>query len=192
VLPCAYDRSLSVLGMADEFKGKVAVNALWPRYESRSPQHSPRLPRLDCVLVCATGSTGIATAAIKMIAGSTGMRACRSPEIMADAAHWILTQRVGTSGNFFIDDEVLRGAGATDKDIDKWVSSPRGWSRSWSALPLRCVHHLRCTTVFVCACVDVYCLSVCPLSLSLSLSPCVCCVRGCDVHPGTRSHLECP
>jgi hypothetical protein len=114
------------------------------------------LPWLRAVHACGTGSTGIATAAIKMIAGTAGMRACRSPEIMADAAHWILSQGVGTSGNFFIDDEVLRRGGATDKDIDKCVScSSRG-----RALPLRCSPSsfdvcVRACVVCACGCVWV-------------------------------------
>jgi citronellol/citronellal dehydrogenase len=86
-----YGMSLCVLGMAEEFRPLgIAVNALWPR-------------------------TAIDTEAIRLIAGQ-GMRLkTRSPEIMADAAHWILTQpsrRV--TGRFFLDDELLRSAGVTD------------------------------------------------------------------------------
>jgi citronellol/citronellal dehydrogenase len=86
-----YGMSLCVLGMAEEFKDAgVAVNALWPR-------------------------TGIATAAIQMIGGDETMKRCRKPEIMADAAHAILTREAQScSGNFFIDDEVLAEEGVTD------------------------------------------------------------------------------
>ncbi|MAG98087.1 MAG: NAD(P)-dependent oxidoreductase [Alphaproteobacteria bacterium] len=86
-----YGMSLCVLGMAEEFKDAgVAVNALWPR-------------------------TGIATAAIQMIGGDETMKRCRKPEIMADAAHAILTREARScSGNFFIDDEVLAEEGVTD------------------------------------------------------------------------------
>ncbi len=86
-----YGMSLCVLGMAEEFKDAgVAVNALWPR-------------------------TGIATAAIQMIGGDEAMRRCRKPEIMADAAHAILTREAqNCTGNFFIDDEVLAEEGVTD------------------------------------------------------------------------------
>ncbi|HJP21774.1 MAG TPA: NAD(P)-dependent oxidoreductase [Alphaproteobacteria bacterium] len=86
-----YGMSLCVLGMAEEFKDAgVAVNALWPR-------------------------TGIATAAIQMIGGDETMKRCRKPEIMADAAHAILTREAQScSGNFFIDDEVLAEEGMTD------------------------------------------------------------------------------
>lgn len=84
-----FGMSMCVLGMAAEFEGKVAVNALWPR-------------------------TTIATAAIGMLGGDTMMRASRSPDIVADAAHWILTQPVSCSGRFFLDEDVLRDAGVHD------------------------------------------------------------------------------
>ena len=78
--------------MAEEFRGRgVAVNALWPR-------------------------TVIATAALQMIPGAQVDR-CRTPEIMADAAHAVLTRDASNpanSGNFYIDDEVLAEAGITD------------------------------------------------------------------------------
>jgi len=85
-----YGMSLCVLGMAAEFADRdVGVNALWPR-------------------------TAIATAALKLLPG-VDPAFCRTPEIMADAAHVVLTQPAAdTSGNFFIDDEVLATAGVTD------------------------------------------------------------------------------
>lgn len=85
-----YGMSMCVLGMAEEFRSAgIAVNALWPK-------------------------TIIATAALQMIPGIDPARG-RKPEIMADAAHWILTQPArACSGNFFIDEEVLREAGVTD------------------------------------------------------------------------------
>jgi citronellol/citronellal dehydrogenase len=85
-----YGMSMCVLGMAEELrKAGIAVNALWPR-------------------------TIIATAALQMIPG-IDPREGRKPEIMADAAHWILTQPGREcSGNFFIDEEVLRRAGGSD------------------------------------------------------------------------------
>jgi citronellol/citronellal dehydrogenase len=85
-----YGMSMCVLGMAEEFRAAgIAVNALWPK-------------------------TIIATAALQMIPGIDPTRG-RKPEIMADAAHWILTQPArACSGNFFIDEEVLRKAGVTD------------------------------------------------------------------------------
>jgi citronellol/citronellal dehydrogenase len=85
-----YGMSMCVLGMAEEFRAAgIAVNALWPK-------------------------TIIATAALQMIPGIDPARG-RKPEVMADAAHWILTQPArACSGNFFIDEGVLREAGVTD------------------------------------------------------------------------------
>lgn len=86
-----YGMSMCVLGMAAEFAHiPIAVNALWPQ-------------------------TGIATAAIEMLAGKQGLKACRKPEIMADAAYWVLSQACEkVSGQFFIDEQVLRENGVTD------------------------------------------------------------------------------
>jgi citronellol/citronellal dehydrogenase len=87
-----YGMSMCVLGMAEEFRAQgVAVNALWPR-------------------------TTIATAALAMIPGMTQrLDNCRKPEIMADAAHAVLTRNAReTTGNFYVDDEVLASEGVTD------------------------------------------------------------------------------
>ena len=87
-----YGMSLCVLGMAEEFREDgIAVNALWPR-------------------------TAIATAAIEFALGDQRtLRYCRKPEIVADAAHWILTRRgCEVTGQFLIDDDVLAHAGVTD------------------------------------------------------------------------------
>jgi citronellol/citronellal dehydrogenase len=87
-----YGMSMCVLGMAEEFRADgIAVNALWPR-------------------------TVIATAALAMIPGARDqLDHTRKPEIVADAAHAILTRDSRQcTGNFFIDDEVLRAAGVTD------------------------------------------------------------------------------
>ena len=85
-----YGMSQCVLGMAEEFRADgIAVNALWPR-------------------------TIIATAALQVIPGAEPERG-RTPAIMADAAWHVLTRDSrATSGNFFIDDEVLASAGITD------------------------------------------------------------------------------
>jgi citronellol/citronellal dehydrogenase len=86
--------------MAREFeRDGIAVNALWPR-------------------------TAIATAAIEFAIGdASSLRHCRKPEIMADAAHWILTQPSRSlTGRFLIDDEVLGAAGVTD--FDAYAVSP--------------------------------------------------------------------
>jgi citronellol/citronellal dehydrogenase len=87
-----YTMSLFTMAMAAEFKEHgVAVNSLWPR-------------------------TSIATAAVAHeIGGAAMIAASRKPEIMADAAYWILTQSAKDwSGRFFIDDEVLLAAGVRD------------------------------------------------------------------------------
>ena len=87
-----YGMSMCVLGMAEEFRASgIGVNALWPR-------------------------SVIATAAIAMIPGAASeTHRMRTAEIMADAAHAILTRDPRTTtGNFFIDDEVLAQAGVTD------------------------------------------------------------------------------
>jgi citronellol/citronellal dehydrogenase len=87
-----FGMSLCTLGMAAEFAERgVAVNSLWPL-------------------------TAIDTAAVRFALGGDAMAAdCRSPEIMADAAHAIVSRPARKcSGNFFIDEEVLRAEGVTD------------------------------------------------------------------------------
>jgi len=92
-----YGMSMCVLGHAAEFKPwGIAVNALWPR-------------------------TVIQTAALQMIPGVKPEH-CRTPEIMADAAYAILSMPASTTGNFFIDDEVLAKAGLTD--LEKYSVVP--------------------------------------------------------------------
>ncbi len=95
-----YGMSLCVLGMAEEFRDEgVAFNALWPR-------------------------TTIATAAIKNhLGGDEALQACRTVDIMADAAHLILTlpSREHT-GNFFIDDTLLYEHG--ERDFDQYRVNP--------------------------------------------------------------------
>ena len=89
-----FGMSLCVLGMAGELRDAgIAVNALWPR-------------------------TVIATAAVEnLLGGEAVVRGSRSPEIVADAAHEVLTRRSREcTGNYFIDEEVLRAAGVTEFD----------------------------------------------------------------------------
>jgi hypothetical protein len=83
---------MCTLGHAGEFRPLgIAVNSLWPR-------------------------TAIATAALQMIPG-VDLNKCRKPEILADAAWWILTSDAKpVSGQFFIDDELLAEHGVTDLD----------------------------------------------------------------------------
>jgi citronellol/citronellal dehydrogenase len=86
-----YGMSLCVLGLAEELRAAgIAVNALWPR-------------------------TIILTSALAMLGIPVPAENCRKPEIMADAAHAILTRDSrAVTGNFYIDDEVLAAAGVTD------------------------------------------------------------------------------
>lgn len=86
-----YGMSLCTLAWAEELQSLgIAANSLWPR-------------------------TGIATAAIQSIGGDSLMARSRKPEIMADAAHVILTRSSREcSGNFFIDDLVLYESGVRD------------------------------------------------------------------------------
>jgi citronellol/citronellal dehydrogenase len=95
-----YGMSLCTLGMAREFADRgIAVNSLWPR-------------------------TTIATAAVEVFFPES-FKASRKPEIMADAAYVILTSDSRTTtGNFFIDEEVLRKSGVTD--LDRYALVPGG------------------------------------------------------------------
>jgi citronellol/citronellal dehydrogenase len=89
-----YGMSLCVAGMSQEFaRDGVAVNALWPK-------------------------TGIATSAVQnMLGGETAIASCRQPEIVADAAWSVLTRDSRScTGQFFIDEDVLRNEGITDFD----------------------------------------------------------------------------
>jgi citronellol/citronellal dehydrogenase len=87
-----YGMSMCVLGMAEEFRNEgIGINALWPR-------------------------TVIATAAIAMIPGAAErVDMMRRPEIIADAAYSVLTRDARTTtGNFFLDEDVLTAAGIAD------------------------------------------------------------------------------
>ncbi|MFP6762383.1 MAG: SDR family oxidoreductase, partial [Planctomycetaceae bacterium] len=95
-----YGMSLCVLGLSREFaRQNIAVNALWPK-------------------------TAIATAAIgNLLGGEAALRQCRTPEIVAAAAWNIVTRDSSQcTGQFFIDEEVLRDAGETD--FEQYAVSP--------------------------------------------------------------------
>jgi citronellol/citronellal dehydrogenase len=93
-----FGMSLVILGLSGELKGKVAVNALWPR-------------------------TTIATAAIQnLLGGDALMRRSRTPEIMADAAYAIFLKPPSFTGNFLIDDSFLAAEGVTD--FDRYRADP--------------------------------------------------------------------
>nr|KAF6433590.1 hydroxysteroid dehydrogenase like 2 [Molossus molossus] len=79
-----YGMSMCVLGMAEEFKGEIAVNALWPK-------------------------TAIHTAAMDMLGGSGIESQCRKVDIIADAAYSIFKKPKSFTGNpllpdFFLDE----------------------------------------------------------------------------------------
>ncbi len=88
-----YGMSMTTLGLAEEFKSAhIAANSLWPK-------------------------TIIATSAIEFNFGENMLKGARKPEIVSDAVHHIITQdSKSCTGNFFIDEEVLREAGITDFD----------------------------------------------------------------------------
>jgi citronellol/citronellal dehydrogenase len=85
-----FGMSMVILGLAGEYRGRVGVNALWPR-------------------------TAIDTAAMAEFQGHLDIGKLRSPAIMADAAwHVITSDARTTTGGFLIDDEVLAAHGVTD------------------------------------------------------------------------------
>lgn len=86
-----YGMSMCVLGMAEEFRGSIAVNALWPK-------------------------TAIQTAAMDMLGGTGVANQCRKVDIMADAAYCIFSKPPSYTGNFAIDEDVLKKEGIVDFD----------------------------------------------------------------------------
>jgi citronellol/citronellal dehydrogenase len=95
-----FGMSLCVLGMAGEFRQhNIRVNALWPR-------------------------SIIATAAVaNLLGGEQVTKRARSPSIVADAAHLVLTNTsLENTGQFLIDEDVLRDAGITN--LDQYAVTP--------------------------------------------------------------------
>jgi citronellol/citronellal dehydrogenase len=94
-----YGMSMCVLGMSEELRDRrIAVNALWPR-------------------------TVIATAALNLLGGDETAKHGRTPEIVADAAVAILRRDSrSATGNFFIDEDVLRAEGVTD--LERYAVKP--------------------------------------------------------------------
>lgn len=97
-----YDMTMIALGLSAELKKyNIAANSLWPR-------------------------TTIATAAVNnLLGGEMLMKMSRIPEIMADAAYYILSKpSTACTGNIFIDEAVLAAEGITD--LDKYSVVPGG------------------------------------------------------------------
>lgn len=95
-----YGMSMIVTGLSQELKKyKIAVNALWPK-------------------------TTIATAAVQNILGGEQLiKRSRKPEIVADAAFYILREPSAEStGNFFIDEDVLRKHGV--QQFEQYAVTP--------------------------------------------------------------------
>lgn len=86
-----YGMSMITLGLSEELKEyKIAVNSLWPK-------------------------TIIGTAAITYLMGEEGLKMSRKPEIVADAAFEIFKKNSEeATGNFYLDEDVLRDSGITD------------------------------------------------------------------------------
>lgn len=87
-----YNMTMIAIGLANELKNdKIGVNTLWPR-------------------------TTIATAAVRnLLGGEALINRSRTPEIVADAAYYILSRSAETcTGNSFIDEQVLTQEGITD------------------------------------------------------------------------------
>uniref|UniRef100_A0A8C6FY42 Hydroxysteroid dehydrogenase-like protein 2 n=1 Tax=Moschus moschiferus TaxID=68415 RepID=A0A8C6FY42_MOSMO len=87
-----YGMSMCVLGMAEEFKGEIAVNALWPK-------------------------TAIHTAAMDMLGGYGIESQCRKVDIIADAAYCIFKKPKSFTGNFIIDENILKEEGIKNFDV---------------------------------------------------------------------------
>lgn len=92
-----YAMSLSAYGLAAELSGSVGVNSLWPK-------------------------TAIWTAAMNMLGGDESRKGSRKPSIMADAAYAIACRDKSFSGNFYIDEEVLKEEGITD--FEQYAEEP--------------------------------------------------------------------
>lgn len=122
-----YGMSMCVLGMAEEFRGQIAVNALWPKtgeclwhgncliivypdYANMLTSHSFIFP------------TAIQTAAMDMLGGEGVAKQCRTVDIIADAAYVVLSQPKDYTGHFLVDEDVLKGQGV--QDLEQYAVEP--------------------------------------------------------------------
>lgn len=92
-----YGMSMCVLGMAEEFRGQIAVNALWPK-------------------------TAIQTAAMDMLGGEGVGKQCRKTDIIADAAYAILSRPKDYTGHFLVDEDILREQGI--REFEQYAVQP--------------------------------------------------------------------
>jgi len=94
-----YSMSMVALGMSAEYKKyNIAVNCLWTK-------------------------TAINTSALAMLGGFVSPEQCRKPEIVADAAHCVLSKNSKEcTGNYFIDENILRENG--ELDFEKYAVKP--------------------------------------------------------------------
>ncbi|XP_030598559.1 hydroxysteroid dehydrogenase-like protein 2 [Archocentrus centrarchus] len=92
-----YGMSMCVLGMAEEFRGQIAVNALWPK-------------------------TAIQTAAMDMLGGEGVGKQCRKADIIADAAYAILSRPKDYTGHFLVDEDILREQGV--REFEQYAIQP--------------------------------------------------------------------
>ncbi|XP_028457158.1 LOW QUALITY PROTEIN: hydroxysteroid dehydrogenase-like protein 2 [Perca flavescens] len=92
-----YGMSMCVLGMAEEFRGQIAVNALWPK-------------------------TAIQTAAMEMLGGEGVGKQCRTADIMADAALACCRGPKDYTGHFLVDEDILKETGV--HDFDQYAVQP--------------------------------------------------------------------
>uniref|UniRef100_A0A3Q0SA31 Hydroxysteroid dehydrogenase-like protein 2 n=1 Tax=Amphilophus citrinellus TaxID=61819 RepID=A0A3Q0SA31_AMPCI len=92
-----YGMSMCVLGMAEEFRGQIAINALWPK-------------------------TAIQTAAMDMLGGEGVGKQCRKADIIADAAYAILSRPKDYTGHFLVDEDILREQGV--REFEQYAIQP--------------------------------------------------------------------
>ncbi|XP_026961000.1 hydroxysteroid dehydrogenase-like protein 2 isoform X6 [Sagmatias obliquidens] len=119
-----YGMSMCVLGMAEEFKGEIAVNALWPKTDFlESDIHcSEAKMRVKKLLLQYFSNymsrlIAIYTAAMDMLGGSGIESQCRKVDIMADAAYCIFKKPKSFTGNFIIDENILKEEGIKNFDV---------------------------------------------------------------------------
>lgn len=112
-----YGMSMCVLGMAEEFKkDRIGVNALWPKTGNNALREG-KIRESTCLTASSSSMAAIITAAMEMLGGSEVAKQCRTVDIMADAAYVILTRDCKSfTGNFVVDEEILREEGCGDMD----------------------------------------------------------------------------